>query len=331
MSANQTSQSIIPLYDGMNKIPGGAMVIPLVLGSIIGTFFPNFLGLGSFTTALFKSSAGPLIALLIFSTGMQITLRSSGPVLAHTGVVLLFKTIIPAALVTLLGLILGNDGILGISLLAMLTVVANSNGGIWLAFTGKYGDYRDRGAYIASAVNDGPFFVLLFLGASGLADIPFSLMLAAVLPLLIGMVIGNLDPKWTNLMKPTGAIVIPFFAFALGTGINLHAIVTGGATGIILGVLSSVLTGFLVFFGYKTILRRGNLSGIGFAAGTTAGNAIITPEIVAQADPSFAPYVQTATAQIAAAVLVSAIVAPLLAAWVLKRQGGLAEDTKGEI
>lgn len=331
MSANQTSQSIIPLYDGMNKIPGGAMVIPLVLGSIIGTFFPNFLGLGSFTTALFKSSAGPLIALLIFSTGMQITLRSSGPVLAHTGVVLLFKTIIPAALVTLLGLILGNDGILGISLLAMLTVVANSNGGIWLAFTGKYGDYRDRGAYIASAVNDGPFFVLLFLGASGLADIPFSLMLAAVLPLLIGMVIGNLDPKWTNLMKPTGAIVIPFFAFALGTGINLHAIVTGGATGIILGVLSSVLTGFLVFFGYKAILRRGNLSGIGFAAGTTAGNAIITPEIVAQADPSFAPYVQTATAQIAAAVLVSAIIAPLLAAWVLKRQGGLVEDTKGEI
>ncbi|OBX11133.1 2-keto-3-deoxygluconate permease [Gallibacterium salpingitidis] len=330
MSSNQTTKSMIPLYDGMNKIPGGAMVIPLVLGSIIGTFFPEFLGLGSFTTALFKSSAGPLIALLIFSTGMQITLRSSGPLLAHTGVILLFKTIVPATLVTLLGLFIGNDGIWGISLLAMLTVVANSNGGIWLAFTGKYGDYRDRGAYIASAVNDGPFFVLLFLGASGLADIPFSLMLAAVLPLVIGMIIGNLDPKWTDLMKPTGAIVIPFFAFALGTGINLHAIVTGGATGIILGVLSSVLTGFLVFIGYKTILRRGNLSGIGFAAGTTAGNAIITPEIVAQADPTFAPFVQTATAQIAASVLVSAVIAPLLAAWVLKRQGGLVEESKGE-
>lgn len=332
MSEHQTAKTIIPLYDGMNKIPGGAMVIPLVLGSIVGTFFPEFLGLGSFTTALFKSSAGPLIALLIFSTGMTITLRSSGPVLAHTGVILLCKTIIPAVLVTLLGLLVGHDGVWGISLLAMLTVVANSNGGIWLAFTGKYGDYRDKGAYIASAVNDGPFFVLLFLGASGLADIPLSLMLAAVIPLIIGMIIGNLDPKWTELMKPTGTIVIPFFAFALGTGINLHAIVTGGTTGIILGFISSVFTGFLVFIGYKLILRRGNLSGIGFAAGTTAGNAIITPEIVAQADPSFAPFVQTATAQIAAAVLVSAIVAPLLAAWVLKRQGGLVQETdsKGE-
>lgn len=64
-----TEKSIIPLYDGMNKIPGGSMVIPLILGSIVGTFFPEFLGLGSFTSALFKSSAGPLIALLIFATG----------------------------------------------------------------------------------------------------------------------------------------------------------------------------------------------------------------------------------------------------------------------
>nr|WP_279715892.1 2-keto-3-deoxygluconate permease [Chelonobacter oris] len=327
-SDSPPQQGIFPLYDYMNKIPGGTMVVPLILGSIIGTFFPTFLGIGSFTTALFKSSAGSLIALLIFATGMQITLRSSGPVLAHTSVILLFKTIIPAALITLVGLWIGSDGIMGISLLAILTVVANSNGGIWLAFTGKYGDYRDRGAYIASAVNDGPFFVLLFLGVSGLADIPFSLMLAAVIPLLVGMIIGNLDPKWTNIMKPTGAIVIPFFAFALGTGINLHAIVTGGATGIILGIAASLLTGAFVFFGYKTILRRGNQSGIGFAAGTTAGNAIITPEIVAQADPNMAQYVQTATAQIAAAVLVSAILAPLIAAWVLKRQGGLEDHFK---
>lgn len=122
----ESNQKIsVPLYDLMNKIPGGLMVIPLLLGSIMGTFFPSYLNLGSFTTALFKNSAGPLIALLIFSTGMQITLRNSTPVIVHTGVILLFKTIIPAGIVTLLGLLVGNDGIFGISLLAMLTVVAN--------------------------------------------------------------------------------------------------------------------------------------------------------------------------------------------------------------
>ncbi|MFD0966670.1 2-keto-3-deoxygluconate permease [Seminibacterium arietis] len=327
----ESNQKIsVPLYDLMNKIPGGLMVIPLLLGSIMGTFFPSYLNLGSFTTALFKNSAGPLIALLIFSTGMQITLRNSTPVIVHTGVILLFKTIIPAGIVTLLGLLVGNDGIFGISLLAMLTVVANSNGGIWLAFAGKYGDYRDKGAYIASAINNGPFFVLLFLGVSGLADIPFSLMLAAVIPLLIGMIVGNLDPKWMNLMKPTGTIVIPFFAFSLGSGINLKIILTGGATGIILGIISTLVTGFLVYLGYKTILGRGNQSGIGFAAGTTAGNAIIAPEIVTQADPTLIPFVQTATAQIAASVLISALLSPLLAAYILKKQGGLKEN-KGDI
>lgn len=299
MTATSSPQPVVPLYDLMSRLPGGTMVIPLILGSLIGTFAPDALAIGSFTTALFKTSAGPLIALLIFSTGMQITLRNSGPVLAHTGTVLLCKTILPALLVTLLGFMIGKDGIAGVSLLALLTIVANSNGGIWLAFTGKYGDYRDRGAYIASAVNDGPFFVLLFLGVSGLADIPFMVMLAAV---------------------------IPFFAFALGTGINLKAIVTGGASGLIIGTICCLLTGFMVYTGYRWLLRRGNQSGIGFAAGTTAGNAIITPEIVAQADPAMQPYVQTATAQVAAAVLVSAILAPLVAAWVLKRQGGLKEQ-----
>ena len=182
-------------YTAMNKIPGGLMIVPLVLGSIIGTFGQPFLKLGSFTTALFQGSAMPLIALLIFATGMQVTLRTSGPVLATTGVVLLGKSVIPATLVILLGKVVGIDGVLGISVLAMLVAIDNSNGGLWLAFTGRYGDKRDRGAYIASALNDGPFFTMLFLGASGLAQIPFTALLAAVIPFALGMLIGNIDSK----------------------------------------------------------------------------------------------------------------------------------------
>lgn len=313
-------------YTAMNKIPGGLMIVPLVLGSIIGTFGQPFLKLGSFTTALFQSSAMPLIALLIFATGMQVTLRTSGPVLATTGVVLLGKSVIPATLVILLGKLVGIDGVLGISVLAMLVAIDNSNGGLWLAFTGRYGDKRDRGAYIASALNDGPFFTMLFLGASGLAQIPFTALLAAVIPFALGMLIGNIDSKWTEIMKPTPQVVIPFFAFALGTGINLGNVVKGGLSGILVGLIVAPLTGYIVYLGYKYILKRGYRSGIGFAAGTTAGNAIATPAIIAQADPAFAPYVGTAVAQVAASVLVTAILAPMLASWMLKREGGLLTE-----
>ncbi len=326
MAAESRITSRVPLFDGMNRIPGGLMLIPLLLGSIVGTFFPAFLEMGSFTTALFKDAALPLIAILIFATGMQITAKTSGPVLATTGVVLLFKTIIPAALVAGLGLIVGVEGILGISILALLASFDNSNGGLWLAFTGRYGDSRDRGAYMASAINDGPFFTLLFLGVSGLGNIPFLALLAAVIPLILGFIVGNLDRRWTEVMRPVPNIVIPFFAFALGTGINLGNVITGGLGGIFVGLAATLITGALVYFGYRFILRRGRKSGIGIASATTAGNSIATPAVVAAADPTFAPFVEVATAQVASAVLVTAIFAPLLASFVLKRQGGLTSE-----
>jgi 2-keto-3-deoxygluconate permease len=323
MAAGSEIKSRVPLFDSMNRIPGGLMLIPLIVGSVVGTFAPGFLGLGNFTTALFRDSALPLIGILIFATGMQITLRTSGPTLATAGVLLLTKSIVPATIVVIIGQLVGIQGILGVSILALLVSMDNSNGGIWLAFTGRYGRDRDRGAYMASAVNDGPFFSLLFLGAAGLADIPFTLLLAAVIPLLLGVIIGNMDARWTEVMRPIPNMVIPFFAFALGTGINLGNVVTGGLSGIVVGLVATLFTGTLAYLGYRFLLRRGKESGIGIASATTAGNAIATPAIVGVADPSFAPFVEVATAQVASAVLVSAVLAPMLAVWVLKRQGGL--------
>src|SRR5690625_1197359 len=72
------------------------------------------------------------------------------------------------------------------------------------------------------------------------------------------------------------------------------------------------------------------VSGIGFAAGTTAGNSIVTPAIIASADPRFEQYVDVATVQVATAVLISAVTAPLIAAWFLKRNGALSNPEELE-
>ena len=37
----------IPIMDAMERVPGGMMLIPLVLGSIVGTFAQPFLELGT--------------------------------------------------------------------------------------------------------------------------------------------------------------------------------------------------------------------------------------------------------------------------------------------
>ena len=73
-------REVLPLYQFMNRIPGGLMLIPLVIGSLLGTFATGFLGLGSFTTALFADSALPLIALLIFATGTQVPLKAGNAI-----------------------------------------------------------------------------------------------------------------------------------------------------------------------------------------------------------------------------------------------------------
>lgn len=300
----------VPIVDTLQRVPGGMMLIPLLLGSLVRTFWPGFLELGSFTSALFRDSALPLIALLIFATGAQINLRQSGRVLAKTGAVLVGKTVLPALIVIAYGYIFGLDGVLGVSLLAAMIAFVNSNGGLWLALATQYGDEEDRGAYIASALNDGPFFTLVFLGLSGLGAIPFSYVVAAVLPFVLGFVLGNLDNKLAEMMKPASALTVPFFAFALGAGIDLRSLAIGGVTGIWLGLLVAVITGGMTYLSYRVLL--GERSAVGFAAGTVAGNSVATPAIVAQADATFAPYVAVATAQLAAAVLVTAILTPLI-------------------
>lgn len=320
----RTGRSRFPMFAFLQKVPAGMMLIPLMLGVLMNTFAPDALKIGGFTTALFKDGTLTLIAVLILATGAQITGSHSGKAAASTTtVVLVCKTLIPATIAVTLGLVVGIEGIAGVSILAMLAIFGNSNGALWLAFAGQYGDERDTGAYVASAFDDGPFLALLFLGASGLGDIPLLAFAAALIPFIIGLIIGAVDREWTKALDHVPNIVIPFMSFAVGTGINLKTVLTGGTAGIFLGLIVVVFTGGLTYLGYRFILKRGSKSGIGFAAGTTAGNAVAVPAVVAVADPRFEPFVASASAQAATAVLVTALLAPIVASWALKRAGGL--------
>ncbi|HCA85973.1 MAG TPA: 2-keto-3-deoxygluconate permease [Streptomyces sp.] len=323
----RSTPSRLPLFSVMSRIPGGLMLIPLAAGVLVNTFAPDALGIGSFTTALFKEGALTLIALLIVATGAQITGHRSGKAAASTTlVVLIAKTLVPITLAVVLGFTVGLDGIAGVSVLAFITIFGNSNGALWLAFAGQYGDERDSGAYVASAFDDGPFLALIFLGASGLGDIPLLALVAAVVPFIFGLIIGAVDREWTSVMDAVPKVTIPFMSFAVGTGIDLKTVLTGGAAGVVLGAGVVLLTGGLTYLGYRFVLRRGPMSGIGFAAGTTAGNAVAVPAVVAVADPNFEPFVAAATAQAATAVLVTALLAPTVAAWVMRRAGGIESE-----
>ena len=60
----------------IEKVPGGMMVIPLLFGVLINTFYPEVLSIGGLTTALAEGAA-PLIGAFLLCMGAGINLKSA--------------------------------------------------------------------------------------------------------------------------------------------------------------------------------------------------------------------------------------------------------------
>jgi 2-keto-3-deoxygluconate permease len=95
---------------------------------------------------------------------------------------------------------------------------------------------------------------------------------------------------------------------------NLQTIITAGGPGILLGVVAA-FTGIGAYVLLKLFKEEPI---IGLATGSTAGNAVATPAAVAAADPSLAVIATVATAQVAAACVVSAIICPFVVTYAFK-------------
>ncbi len=300
----------MPILKLVKKVPGGLMIVPLLLGVLINTFFPQVLEIGSFTSHLWKTGAMPILAVFLFCNGAQINVKQAGSPLVKGVVLTATKFLIGAAAGVLVNNIWGVAGILGITPLALIAAITNSNGGLYCALAGEYGDSTDVGAVSILSINDGPFFTMLAFGLTGIAQIPFMMLVGVVLPIVVGCILGNLDEDLRKWLAPAATVTIPFFAFPLGSALNLGQLVKAGAPGILLGVACTLLTG-LAGYGISKLLRFKHPA-VGAAIGTTAGNAVATPAALAAADASLSVAEASATVQIAAAIIVTAVLCPLL-------------------
>lgn len=324
------------ILDSIQRIPGGLMIVPLLLGATINTFAPGMLEIGGFTQALFKDGALAVIGVFLVCMGAQLPLKATGPVLEKGGAILLGKFAAGVIVGLGVGFLMPGGMLLGLTPLALIAAMTNSNGGLFLALTSGFGNKTDRGSIAVIALNDGPFMTLLVLGAAGLAQIPLLAVVSVVVPILVGLVLGNLDPKMRDFLKQGETLLIPFFAFPLGAGINLRTIVDAGFSGVLLGLLTVVVSGAgaMLFLWVVQVMRgrpkhRRNIIA-GAAESSTAGNAVATPAVVAAADPTYQAVMHMATAQIAAAVVTTALLTPILTVLVYRWQIARGIDPKKE-
>lgn len=303
------------IYQTVTRVPGGMMVVPLFLGMVINTFAPNLLKIGGFTQALTGVGYPTLLGMYLFTVGTKMTMRAAPRMMVRGFGLLLAKVGTATACALAVERLFGGQ-VLGVSTLAVMVAMSDTNGGMFLALTSVMGSKDDAGTYVPQSIETGPFLTMLIFVGAGLAVIPWLTMVSVVAPIVVGAILGNLDDDIRQFFGSHEPIIVPFMAFTLGQTINLASVVTAGLPGLALGLTVIAITGLACI----TVDRVLGGSGVaGAAASSTAGNSAAVPQAVALADPAYAVVAAAATVQVTASVIVTAILTPLLTSWMYRR------------
>lgn len=306
----------------VERIPGGMMLVPLMLGALCNTFSPE-LGayFGSFTEGLITGVI-PILAVWFFCIGASISFKSTGAVLKKSGVLVATKLVTAWFVAIIASKFLPAGGITtglfaGFSVLTLVAAMDMTNGGLYASLMNQYGTKEEEGAFILMSVESGPLMTMIILGSAGIASFEPHLLVGAFLPFGIGFALGNLDPNLREFFGKGALLMIPFFGFSLGNGIDFAVIADTGLSGLILGFIVIVITGIPLIIADKFLCKGDGTAGI--AASSTAGAAVATPMLIAQIAPEFQGIAPMATSMVATSVIITSIGVPIITALYSKR------------
>ena len=299
------------------RIPGDIMIYPMILGLLINTFCPQVLDMGGFFTAVSRNGSSAIVGAILLFIGAGINFKST-PAAIKTGLAVLIPKLVLCISLGLAVAFFFNDNLLGLSSVSIIGGISFCNVALYTGIMGEYGSEAERGGVGILCFTIGPTVTMIALGAAGLADIPLGTLVGSLLPLVLGMVLGNCFPFMREFLPPGQNPLIMVIGFILGCGMSLDNFVTGGLSGILLALIALV-------FGVASALidkLTGGTGRAGIAAGTVAGTAMATPVAMAEVGERYAALAPIAAAQIATAVIITALVAPVLTGWVDRKLCG---------
>lgn len=296
------------------RFPGDTIVVPMLIGVLLNSFVPQVLQIGGFFTNAVQGT-GALVGVFLFFLGASIDIKSTPKAVKKGSVVIITKVLMSIALGLGVAFFL-NDNFLGLSALAIISAISVANNALYSGIVAQYGDDSDKGAVAITSLSVGPTVTMIALSSAGLASISIWPIIGSILPLILGLILGSCSP-W--LKKNLSAGVTPSIivvGFALGCGMSIQQLFQGGISGILLGIITVFVVGFITILADK--LTGG--SGIaGASISSTAASGVANPAALAAVDPAYALIAPVATAQVAASVIITAFLTPMLTSYVAKK------------
>lgn len=304
------------------RIPGDTIVYPMIIGVLLNSFIPQLLNIGGFFTSV-KNGTGALVGVFLFFLGASLDIKSTPKAIKKGAVIIATK--IAMAIVIGLGIaFIFNDNLLGLSSLAVIGGISVANNALFSGITAQFGDDSDKGAVAITSLSVGPTVTMIVLSSAGLASISIGPIIGSILPLILGLILGNVFPFMKKALAScvTGSIIV--VGFALGANMSIVQLFQGGLSGILLGVITSVVVGAITIIMDKV---SGGSGVAGAAISSTAASAIANPAALAEIDPAYLVIAPIATSQIAASVIITSFLTPAITGFIYKRNQKRQEKT----
>lgn len=301
------------IYRVVKQLPGAAVILPLAAGILSISLAPSALRLGPFTRGLTGDGATCMIGLLLVCVGAQISPGAARAVGARIVLMLVATTCVTGAAVV--GFTrLAPHGMFGITTQALVVAATCTSPALWLAVASRYGRTSDRWAgMVAATINSCPAVPMLVLAVSsgGAESLSARGVADAVVPLLIGVILGRIPGAAASTGRAISLLLVAV-SFGLGCQIRLAGLAGAWLPGAALGLGAALAKGGLVAGGWRLVLREPGI--VGWAAGACTVAAPLVPQLAAATSPAWVAQVGHSRSELAVAVIVSTLTAPLLVA-----------------
>ncbi len=308
---------MVDFYGLMRKVPGGMVLVPMLLFAVINTLFPTlWSSLGGMSQALFKGGTQCLAGFLLFASGTSVSVKGLGRVISHSAPLAVAKLAI--SFVFGLGFInlFGLDGIWGINGVAFVAVICACNPGVYMGCIQDYGEPDDMANFAILNILTMPAIPIAILAAAGGSSFNPLDIVTILLPFALGMLLGNLDPKIPEMFRAATPLALPFLGMCFGSSINLVSAVQAGVPGIILSLIYLVIHAVIMLPVDRLVGKRPGYAAM--AMSSVAGISVAVPAMLGNA---YAAYTGAAVSEIALALIVTSIVSPYLTRAVVKKWG----------